>query len=65
MENASTTIKLSKKTKTRLDNLKLFQRETYEEIITKMLDLMNLFKTNPQEAQKKLHQIDELKKSNK
>ena len=59
----STTIKLSRKTKARLDNIKLFQRETYEEVITKMLDLMNLFKTNPVEAQRKLHQIDELKKS--
>lgn len=64
MKNSeSTTIKLTKKTKARLDNLKAFQRETYEEIITKMLDLMNLFRINPEEARKKLHQIDELKKS--
>lgn len=60
--NESTTIKIAKKTKARLDNLKAFHRETYEEIIIKMLDLMNLFKTNPEEAKRKLNQIDELRK---
>ncbi len=58
MVNEITTIKLSKKIKARLDNLKEYKNETYEEIITKMLDIMNLFKLNPQGASARLQQID-------
>jgi predicted DNA-binding protein len=42
-----TTIKISSETKKRLDNLKEFERETYEEIIKKTLHVLNLLKNNP------------------
>lgn len=54
----TTTIKLSKKTKERLDKLKISNRETYEEIILKMLSIMNLCRTNPEEAKEKLILLD-------
>lgn len=60
-----TTIKLSKKTKSRIDKLKVHRRETYEEILEKMIDLLNLCKTNPEKARNKLFRIDwEIKRKN-
>jgi len=63
MAKEITTIKIIKKTKARLDNLKEYKHETYEEIISKMLDLMNLFKTSPEEAASRLKQIDSKRKA--
>jgi len=57
MEDA-TTIKLSKKTKERLDKLKEYPHETYEEILIKMFEVMNTVKTNPQQAIARLNAID-------
>ena len=54
----STTIKISKKTKARLDNLKEYKRETYEEILEKMLDILNLCRTNPPRAQQRLIAVE-------
>lgn len=59
MAEEITTIKISKKTKARIDNLKEYKRETYEEIINKVLDTMNSFKTNPEEAKRRLSLIDQ------
>jgi len=56
-----TTIKLSKKTKDRLDKLKVYKRESYEEIIQKMLEILNLVRTNPEQARSKLVAIDRAK----
>jgi len=36
----TTTIQINKDTKTRLDNLKDYNRESYEEIIEKLLDIV-------------------------
>ncbi len=57
-----TTIKLTKKTKARLDNLKVFRKETYEEVIIKMLELLNLFRKEPEEAKRRLTQIESQRK---
>lgn len=54
-----TTIKLSKKTKSRLDNLKEYKRETYEDIINKILDVMNLFKSDQEEVKRRLALMDQ------
>lgn len=62
MTKEITTIKLSKKTKSRLDNLKEYRRETYEEIINKILDVMNLFKTDPEEVKRHLSLMDQKRK---
>lgn len=56
-----TTIKLSKKTKDRLDKLKVYKRESYEEIIQKVLEILNLVRTNPEQARGKLIAIDRAK----
>ena len=45
-----TTIKLSTKTKSRLNNLKIHKRETYEEILQKMLGILNTCLLNPEKA---------------
>ena len=37
-----TTIKLDKSTKSRLDGLKEYHRESYDEVITKVLDIINI-----------------------
>ena len=56
-----TTIKLSRETKARLDKLKVSERETYEELLQKMLFLLNLCRGNPEEARSKLLSIESLK----
>ncbi len=56
MEN--TTIKIAKKTKGRLDNLKEYKRESYEEIIEKILEVLNICRASPAKARDKLIQID-------
>ncbi|PIN93394.1 hypothetical protein COU54_03275 [Candidatus Pacearchaeota archaeon CG10_big_fil_rev_8_21_14_0_10_31_24] len=58
MESKITTIKLSKYTKERLDHLKVHHRETYEEIIEKILEILNICKINPIKAHHKLSALD-------
>ena len=41
-----TTIKLDKETKSRLDKLKEHKRETYDEILRKMLGILNVAETD-------------------
>jgi len=54
----NTTIKLSKKTKQRLDNLKEYNRETYEEIIMKILHILNQIRKDPISGNRLLSSID-------
>ena len=58
MKNKNTTIKINKKTKERLDGLKEFNRETYEEVLRKLLFILNISKKNPERAKKILDKID-------
>ncbi|MBI3334435.1 hypothetical protein HYZ97_03025 [Candidatus Pacearchaeota archaeon] len=58
----NTTIKLSKKTKARLDNLKEYRLETYEEVLEKMLSLLNLCRNQPDEARKRLIDLEQKKR---
>lgn len=53
-----TTIKIHKGTKKRLDRLKEHRRETYEEVLRKVLFIINLSKKNPEKAQKIFNKID-------
>ncbi len=55
-----TTIKISKETKQRLDKLKEHARETYEQILRKMLFILNISKKEPEKAKKILNKIDSL-----
>ena len=53
-----TTIKLKSETKERLDHLKEFGRESYDEILLKMLHILNQVRSNPESAQSILRAID-------
>ncbi len=59
-----TTIKIDKETKTRLDKLKVHAKESYDEIIQKILFILNLCKASPEEAKGRLLAIDKIKKLN-
>ena len=64
MAKSNTTIKLSKRTKQRLDGLREYKRESYEEILEKMLEVMNMCRINPAQARLKLTKIDNQHKEN-
>lgn len=53
-----TTIKLSKNTKRRLDKLKISERESYEGLMVKILEILNLCRVNPEKAKDQLISID-------
>lgn len=53
-----TTIKLQKKTKRRLNKLKIHKRETYEEVLQKVLGILNICRNNPEKARAILLKID-------
>lgn len=61
----TTTIKLTRQTKSRLDNLKAYKRETYEETIKKILGILNMCKINPLRARSKLSEIERQKELSK
>ncbi|MEK6847085.1 MAG: hypothetical protein AABY16_02875 [Nanoarchaeota archaeon] len=63
-EGKITTIKIDKETKLRLDKLKVHAKESYDEIIQKILFILNLCKANPEEARGRLLAIDKVKKLN-
>ena len=58
MKLETTTIKIAKKTKARLDTLKEYKRESYEEIVEKILEVLNTCRASPAKARDKLIQID-------
>ncbi len=58
----TTTIKIQKETKERLDRLKESDRESYEEILRKILFILNTSKTNPQRARSLMNKIDRSRK---
>jgi len=61
MADSITTIKLQKNTKDRLDKLKVYKRESYDEVIQKVLEILNIVRTNPESARAKLISIDRAK----
>lgn len=56
--NKITTIKLRKETKDRLDHLKEFNRESYDEIMKKVLYILNTLRGSPESARSILKSID-------
>ncbi len=59
-----TTIKLSKETKDRLNHLKIYRRETYEEIMERVLEILNICRINPERAKAKLLKLERERKRN-
>src|SRR3989344_8193835 len=53
-----TTIKISMETKSRLDKLKEYKKESYEEIMQKIFLIINILKVNPVKARKILKRIE-------
>jgi hypothetical protein len=52
------TIKLSTETKERLLKLKEHERETFDEVLNKILYILNVCKKEPEKSQKILENID-------
>lgn len=61
---AVTTIKLEKETKQRLDKLREHSRETYDELIKKILYVLNVSREEPNKAKGILEFIDEKRSRN-
>ena len=57
-----TTIKLSKDTKGRIEKLRLYNRESYEDIVKRMLEILNLCVKNPERAKLQLIKLHKKKK---
>jgi len=64
MSKDISTIKLSRKTKDRLEHIKVYARETYEDILIRMLDFLNLCRLNPELARARLIQADKERRRN-
>tara|TARA_Y100000034_G_C6534635_1_gene230467 strand:- start:190 stop:423 length:234 start_codon:yes stop_codon:yes gene_type:complete len=61
----STTIKIHKETKDRLDHLREHERETYEEILKKILFILNTSRKNPERARSLMIKLDRSIKNKK
>lgn len=57
--NKTTTLKLEKETKERMEKLREHKRETYDDIIRKILFIMNMVREDPEKARAILEFIDE------
>ena len=57
-----TTIKLLEETKIRREKLREHKRESYDDILRKMLYVLNTAREEPEKARKILEKIDELRK---
>lgn len=57
-ERKITTIKIEKETKQRLDKLKEHEKESYNELIKKILYILNIVRKNPTLGNKFLSRID-------
>ncbi len=60
-----TTMKLSTETKERLNHLRSYKRESYEEILQKLLEILNICRVSPERAKSKLLAIEGRKKIEK
>ncbi len=63
--SAVTTIKLYKNTKERLEKLRLHKRESYDDIMQNILEILNLCRASPEKARLRLLEIDRQKKINR
>jgi hypothetical protein len=64
MPEKPTTIKLSKATKERIDNLQVYPKEPYDRILTRILEILNICHVNPNNAKAMLIGIDRQRKIN-
>jgi hypothetical protein len=57
-----TTIKLLKETKTRIEKLREHKRESYDDILKKILYVLNTARESPESAKRILERISELRR---
>lgn len=62
--NEITTLKLKAKTKERLEKLKTHKRESYDEALQRILNILNICRQNPEQALVKLKRIDKARAVN-
>ena len=62
MATKITTIKIAKETKSRIDKLRVYPKESYDSIIQSMLEILNICRVNPLSARKKLLILDRRKR---
>lgn len=60
-EGKVTTIKLLEETKLRIEKLREHKRESYDEILRKILYVLNLARDEPEKAKKTLERIADLR----
>ena len=60
-EGKVTTIKLLEETKLRIEKLREHKRESYDDILRKILYVLNLARDNPDKAKKVLERIEDLR----
>ena len=59
-----TTIKISLEIRNRLENLRVYRRETYNEILQKVFEILNICRANPDHARMRLIMLDRERKRN-
>ena len=59
-----TTVKIQKQTNERLEKLRVHRRDSYDEVIQRILGIRNVCRRNPDEAQETLEKIESLAKKN-
>ena len=59
-----TTLKLTRDTKERLECLRVYRRETSDEILRKIIDILNTCRLEPERARMRLLMIDQERKRN-
>mgnify|MGYP001585638752 CR=1 FL=1 len=60
-KNKKTTIKISDKTKKRLDHIKLHSKESYEETLQRIIDILNICHSSPERARAHLIKLDRVR----
>ncbi len=63
-KNRITTIKVNEKTKERIEHLRVYKRESYDDILQKILEVLNLTRLSPERARSRLISIDKERKRN-
>ena len=59
-----TTIKVDESTKHRIEFLRTYRRESYDEIMQNILEVLNICRINPERARSRLIHIDKERKRN-
>lgn len=60
-----TTIKIQNQTKDRLDKLRVHKKDSYDEIVQRLLGILNVCRRDPDVAQETLVKMENLAKKNK